>query len=213
MQLANHLRERPLELSDRALLASSLAGDDSAFEGIVQRYQAPLYNFIGRSLGDYEQAFDVLQFVFMQLYTSLPKLYMNLSSTRTKTPLKSWLFQVAWNRCMDELRKQRPLFFSELETEETEEGLSLLNVIPDNCPLPEEIAEQHDLRCILCEAIETLPPKFRSVVSLRYTRDLSFVEIANILHMPENTAKTYFQRARPLLRQALVSHLQPALAG
>ena len=114
---------------------------------------------------------------------------------------------------MDELRKQRPLFFSELETEEAEEGLSLLSVIPDNCPLPEEIAEQHDLRCILCEAIETLPPKFRSVVSLRYARDLSFVEIGNILHMPENTAKTYFQRARPLLRQALVSHLQPVLAG
>lgn len=212
MQLANHLCMRSLEISDQALLASSLAGDDAAFEGIVQRYQAPLYNFIGRSLGDYEQAFDVLQFVFMQLYTSLPKLYMNLSSTRTKTPLKSWLFQVAWNRCMDELRKQRPLFFSELEIEESEEGLSFLSIIPDDRPSPEEIAEQHDLRSILCQAIETLPPKFRSVVSLRYTRDLSFMEIGNILHMPENTAKTYFQRARPLLRQALTSQLQPPVA-
>jgi RNA polymerase sigma-70 factor (ECF subfamily) len=200
------------ESSDQALLASSLAGDDSAFECLVQRYQAPLYNFIKRSLGDYEQAFDVLQFVFMQLYTSLPKLYTNLSSTRTKTPLKSWLFQVAWNRCMDELRRHRPLFFSELEVEEAEEGfsgLSFLSTIPDTCPLPEEIAEQHDLHGMLCQAIETLPPKFRSVVSLRYTHDLSFVEIANILHMPENTAKTYFQRARPLLRQALVAQLQP----
>jgi RNA polymerase sigma-70 factor (ECF subfamily) len=212
MQLANHRCERSLELSDSALLASSLAGDDLAFECIVQRYQAPLYNFIRRSLGDYEQAFDVVQFVFMQLYISLPKLYMNLSSARTKTPLKSWLFQVAWNRCMDELRKNRPLVFSELEVEESEEGLPFLSVIPDNCPLPEEIAEQHDLRCILCRAIETLPPKFRLVVSLRYTRDLSFMEIGNLLHMPENTAKTYFQRARPLLRQALVSQMQPVLA-
>lgn len=210
MQLANYLHGQPHELSDQALLAHSAAGDDSAFECIVHRYQAPLYNFIRRSLGDYEQAFDVLQFVFMQLYTSLPKLSMNLSSTRTKTPLKSWLFQVAWNRCMDELRKHRPVFFSELEIEEAEEGLSFLSAIPDNCPLPEEIAEQHDLRYMLCQAIETLPPKFRLVVSLRYTRDLSFMEIGNILHMPENTAKTYFQRARPLLRQALVARLQPA---
>jgi RNA polymerase sigma-70 factor (ECF subfamily) len=213
MQLANYLCGRSRELSDQALLASSLAGDDLAFECIVQRYQTPLYNFIGRSLGDYEQAFDVLQFVFMQLYTSLSKLYLNLSSTRTKTPLKSWLFQVAWNRCIDELRKRRPLSFSELEIEESEEGLSFLSAIPDTCPLPEEVAEQHDLRTALCQAIETLPPKFRSVVSLRYTRDLSFVEIGNILHMPENTAKTYFQRARPLLRQALVTQLQEHLQG
>lgn len=212
MQLVNALPAQSRELSDQALLARSLAGDDSAFECIVQRYQAALYNFIRRSLGDYEQAFDVLQFVFMQLYTSLPKLYANLSSTRTKTPLKSWLFQVAWNRCIDELRKHRPLFFSELEIEESEEGLSFLSAIPDTCPLPEEVAEQHDLRYMLCQAIETLPPKFRSVVSLRYTRDLSFVEIGTILHMPENTAKTYFQRARPLLRQALVAQLQPAIA-
>src|SRR5215470_4016535 len=136
MQLVNYLPAQSRELSDQALLASSIAGDDSAFECIVQRYQAPLYNFIRRSLGDYEQAFDVLQFVFMQLYTSLPKLSMNLSSVRTKTPLKSWLFQVAWNRCMDELRKHRPLFFSELEIEETDEGLSFLSTIPDTCPLP-----------------------------------------------------------------------------
>src|SRR5215469_6928520 len=183
MQLANYLPGQSLDLSDRALLANSLAGDDSAFECIVQRYQAPLYNFIKRSLDDYEQAFDVLQFVFMQLYTSLPKLYTNLSSTRTTTPLKSWLFQVAWNRCIDELRKHRPLFFSELEVEEAEDGLSFLSTIPDTCPLPEEIAEQHDLRYMLCQAIETLPPKFRLIVSLRYTRDLSFMEIGNILHM------------------------------
>ena len=210
MQRVNYLPGQSRELSDQALLTRSVAGDDSAFECIVQRYQAPLYNFIGRSLGDYEQALDVLQFVFMQLYTSLPKLYTNLSSTHTKTPLKSWLFRVAWNRCMDELRKRRPVFFSELEIEESEEGLSFLSTIPDTRPLPEEVAELHDLRCMLRQAIETLPPRFRSVVSLRYTRDLSFVEIGTILHMPENTAKTYFQRARPLLRQALVAQLQLA---
>ena len=109
------LNAQTLEISDSALIAQTLAGDDHTFECLVDRYRAPLYNFIGRCLKDYEQAGDVLQFVFMQLYVSLPKLHMNLSSARTKTPLKSWLFQVAWNRCMDELRKQRPLLFSELE--------------------------------------------------------------------------------------------------
>ena len=109
------IKTQMVDTSDSALIARTLAGDDQTFECLVDRYRAPLYNFIGRCLKDYEQAGDVLQFVFMQLYISLPKLHMNLSSARTKTPLKSWLFQVAWNRCMDELRKQRPLLFSELE--------------------------------------------------------------------------------------------------
>src|SRR5687768_12515592 len=100
--------------TDTALIAKTLDGDDQAFACLVQRYQAPLYNFVGRCLKDYELAFDVVQFVFLQLYISLPKLHTRLYSPRAKNPLKSWLFQVAWNRCMDELRKQRPLLFSEL---------------------------------------------------------------------------------------------------
>ena len=205
MQLRERTKRHVPEIPDSVLARQILAGDQQAFETLVQRYSTPLFNFICRFLGDYDLACDVLQQVFLRFYTSLPKL-------GTGEPFKSWLFQVAWNRCIDELRKQRPLLFSELEVEELEEGFSFLSTIPDTCPLPEEVAEQHDLRFMLCQAIETLPPKFRSIVSLRYTRDLSFMEIGNILHMPENTAKTYFQRARPLLRQALMAQLRPAVA-
>lgn len=191
-------------LSDRTLIEQAFLGDTSAFELVVYRYQAALYNFIGRRLGDYEQAYDVLQFVFMQLYVSIPKLHNNLYSLRSKLPLKSWLFQVAWNRCMDELRKKRPVLFSELEPTE-EENLSILEAIADPYPLPEEVAEQADLRGSLFFAIQSLPPKFRSVVLLRYREELSFSEIGIRLNMPENTVKTYFQRARPLLRASLNS--------
>ena len=205
------MNAQTLEISDSALIARTLAGDDHTFECLVNRYRAPLYNFIGRCLKDYEQAGDVLQFVFMQLYVSLPKLHMNLSSTRTKTPLKSWLFQVAWNRCMDELRKQRPLLFSELEGSNQEEERSLLHAIPDGYPLPEDIAERHDLQSLLQQAIAALPPTFRSIVFLRYSRECSSAEIGRILNMPENTVKTSFQRARPLLRTELAAHSQRAV--
>jgi RNA polymerase sigma factor (sigma-70 family) len=195
------------ETSDHALIEQAFLGDSTAFELVVGRYHAALYNFIGRCLGDYEQAKDVLQFVFIQLYVSIPKLHNNLYSLRSKLPLKSWLFQVAWNRCMDELRKKRPVLFSELELVE-EEDLSVLDAIPDPYPLPEEVAEQDDLRGSLFFAIQSLPPKFRSVVLLRYREELSFSEIGLRLNMPENTAKTYFQRARPLLRASLNSQVE-----
>ncbi len=202
---------KTLERSDSALIAQTLVGNDDAFECLIDRYRAPLYTFISRCLKDYEQASDVLQYVFLQLYVSLPKLHLNLSSTRTTTPLKSWLFQVAWNRCMDELRKERPLLFSELEGSNQEEPLSLLHAIPDSYPLPEDIAERHDLQALLQQAIGALPPTFRSVVFLRYSRECSYAEIGRILNMPENTVKTYFQRARPLLRTVLAARGQRAV--
>ncbi len=199
-------------LSDKMLIDQAYEGDHAAFERLVMKYQAALYNFICRCLGDYEQAYDVLQFVFLKLYTSIPKLHTHLASQYTTHPLKSWLFQVAWNRCMDELRKKRPVLFSELETTEGDDELSTLDTIPDPYPLPEELAEQSDLRGKLYRAILQLPPKFRSVVLLRYAEELSFGEIGHRLNMPENTAKTYFQRARPLLRASLSSQSPVALA-
>jgi RNA polymerase sigma-70 factor, ECF subfamily len=71
--------------------------------------------------------------------------------------------------------------------------------IPDTGPSPEELAERHDLQLFLWQAIQTLPPKFRTVICLRYLAQCSFSEIARILNMPAATAKTYFQRAKPLL--------------
>lgn len=189
------------EISDGSLAKQTLTGDQQAFEVLVQRYSAPLFNFICHFLGDYDQASDILQQVFLQLYISLPTL-------RTGEPLKAWLFQVARNRCLDELRRKRAIHFSELETTSDEDEVSPLAAIPDSRPLPEELAECHDLQQHLRQAIQALPPKFRSVVALRYASQLSFAEIGQILSMPEATAKTYFQRAKPLLRAALSSYLQ-----
>jgi RNA polymerase sigma factor (sigma-70 family) len=185
-----------------ALLAKQvLSGDTSAFEFLVERYNAPLFNFICRFLGDYDLACDVLQTVFLRLYTYLPNL-------DTGEPFRSWLFHVARNCCVDELRrKQRsPLHFSQLEEREGE--LDGLSDIPHPGPLPEEVVERRDLQSQLQEAILALPPKFRSVVILRYSSQMSFPEIGKILNMPEATAKTYFHRAKALLRKTLVARLQ-----
>ena len=131
---------------------------------------------------------------------------------RTDKSLKAWLFQVARNRCLDELRRKRALHFSELEKGGEEEEPSLLDGLPDVSPLPEEVVERRDVQEILLRAIRGLPPKFRAVVLLRYASQLSYSEIGQKLQMPEATAKTYFQRVKPMLRQALASQLRGAPA-
>lgn len=205
MQLRERAKDQRIEATDGVLAQQTLAGDQIAFEKLVQRYSNPLFNFICRFLNDYDAASDILQQVFTQLYISLPNL-------RTGEPLKAWLFQVARNRCLDELRRKRVIHFSELQSPNEDEDLSPLAIIPDNGPLPEDVAEHHDLQHILQEAIAGLPPKFRAVVLLRYAAQLSFSEIGRTLHMPEATAKTYFQRAKPLLRATLKQQLHPSAA-
>lgn len=197
---------QPQELSDSMLVSQILAGNQYAFETLVYRYHTPLLGFIYHYLGNDEQALDTLQQVFLQLHLSLPSLSAGGS-------LKPWLFRVAQNRCLDELRKRRrqPVVqFSELEWIVDGEDHSPLTLIPDGEPLPEELAERHDLQKTLLSAMQRLPPKPRAVVLLRYSTQMSFAEIGRTLNMREATAKTYFQRARPVLRSLLSRQYQIA---
>lgn len=208
MQTQVHMKIAQPAITDAVLAQQSLAGEQAAFETLVHRYSTPLFNFIYRYLGDYDQACDVLQQVFMRFYTSLPHL-------NTGEPFKAWLFQVARNCCVDELRRRRrsAIHFSQLESVNAESETSMLADIPDPGPLPEEFAERHDVQEILLKAIQALPPKFRSVVQLRYAGQLSFAEIGQVLSMPEATAKTYFHRAKLVLRATLRTQLRSASAA
>ena len=110
IQQGKYRTSQGTEPSDGILLGQSLAGDEYAFESLVSRYRGPLLNYIRRIIKDDEQAYDVLQFVLLKFYISRPKLLTDL-------PLKAWLFQVARNCCLDELRKQRrrpAIHFSQL---------------------------------------------------------------------------------------------------
>jgi len=194
------------ELSDRVLMEQTCAGNQTAFEILVKRYQETLYRFAMQRV-DSELAYDVMQFVWLQFYLSMPSLLQRPAILQDHSSLKAWLFCITKNRCIDEMRRRRkrPYLFSELYTSNEEE--ELLHDLLDGEPQPEEQVELYDVRIRLRDAIATLPPKYRAIVWLRYTQELSFSEIGHKLHMPPNTAKTYFHRARPLLCTALSSVL------
>jgi RNA polymerase sigma factor (sigma-70 family) len=193
------------EVSDSILVAQTMAGDQCAFEMLVSRYAASLFAFVGRYIDDYDQAGDILQHVFLQLYLSTPTLRVGKS-------VKPWLFRVARNGCLDELRRKRPLLFSELKApgHGDEDEPSPVEMLPDTSPLPQDVVEQHDTQQALRRAIQTLSPKMRQVVLLRYEGQLSFAEIGQTLTIPEATAKSYFLRSKHLLRATLAAQRQVA---
>lgn len=190
--------KRPSDLADDDLVQQAQIGDPGAFEILVERYSALLFLLISRLVRDEHLAHDVLQHVFLQLYRSLPTL-------RTGGTLKAWLCQVAHHRCIDELRRKRPVSFSEIGVVPDGDECSPLITLPDPDLQPEEQVELHELRERLLEAIETLPLRYRAVVLLRYDTQLSYREIGRALSIPEATAKTYFYRARKQLRTLLGS--------
>jgi RNA polymerase sigma factor (sigma-70 family) len=182
---------------DQILLRRIQQGDRDAIEYLIERYQRPLFNFAYRFLNDSDAAADICQFVFIQLFVHSPNMHTNEG-------LKAWLFQVTRNRCLDELRRNHETAFSRYEQEDRNtKGISVLEQIADESPLPIELVEREDIQQILVDAITSLPERYREVVALRYSADLSFAEIGEILGVPESTAKTQFHRAKPLLRAFL----------
>jgi RNA polymerase sigma-70 factor, ECF subfamily len=198
MFLQTHLvsNKQPSDLADDDLVQRAHIGDQGAFEILVDRYNVSLFRLISNLVRDEHLAHDVLQHVFLQLYHSLPKL-------QAGGTLKAWLYQVARHRCIDELRRKRPIFFSEIASVPDGNEFSPLTTLLDPDRQPEEQVELHELRQQLLEAIEALPPHYRRVVLLRYDSQLSYREIGQALNIPAATAKTYFNRARKQLRTLL----------
>jgi RNA polymerase sigma-70 factor (ECF subfamily) len=166
--------------------------EPGAFEALVQRHQAPVYNFCLRMLGQAEDAADVAQETFVQLYSHLGRL-------DEREPIAPWLFRVARNRCIDVIRRRRTVPLRLID----ESGEPLHLEPADDEPLPDELAERADLQRLLASAIASLPPAYGEVVALRYASDRSFAEIAQILDCDEGAARVRFHRAKGLLRRQL----------
>ena len=188
------------DLTDEILVQQAHVGDQVAFEILVDRYSSLLYLLISQLVRDEHLAYDILQHVILQLYRSLPTLEQGGKKGGT---LKAWLSQVARNRSIDELRRKRPILFSEIALFPDEDEFSPLTTIIDPDLQTHEQVELLELRQQILEAIETLPSRYRAIVRLRYTDQLSFREIGQALNIPETTAKTYFSRARKHLRTIL----------
>src|SRR2546423_2055249 len=112
--------------------------EPGAFDALVRRHQGPLFNFCLRMLGQPDDAADVAQETFVQLYSHLGHL-------NEYEPLSPWLFRVARNRCIDVIRRRRTVSLNANEQEDYE--------LVDEEPLPEELVEHKDLQRLLHAAI------------------------------------------------------------
>ena len=170
---------------DFGVLRKAQRGDERAFCIIVRTYQVPVFNYVLRLVGDRSLAEDLTQEVFLRVYQGLPRF-----SLRSK--FTTWLFQVAKNRVLDELRaiERRPRATVELDDAPQFEVLDA----------PFEQVETIDA---LWRAVEDLNVDLKMALLLRDVVGLSYTEIADSLEITLATVKWRIYKAREDVQLAL----------
>jgi len=179
---------------DAELVRRILGGEGDLFTDLVDRYKTRLYRFIERYTNDAEDARDVTQDVFIKVYGAL-------DSYDSKYKFSTWLFRIAGNAAIDQLRRRRVKTVP-LEFPNDEDGS---RTIDPRDLRPDPLAElgRARLRKALDEAIERLPDDYRELISLRHYGELPYEEIAELKGLPLGTVKNKLFRARQALRDLL----------
>ncbi len=183
------------QTTDKDLIAAVLEGDQEKFSELVNRYQGRLVNYLYRLLRDYGEANDLAQEVFLKVYRALDRY-------NPKYKFSTWLFRVAQNAAIDEIRKRRlQLVSMDRPLANSDEQRTWEFPSGDRGPYG-------DLRNVergvaIQEAIERLPWEYRELIVLRHYGELSYEEIATLKEMPLGTVKNKLFRGRQMLKERL----------
>lgn len=184
-------------LPDEVLMLAFKAGDARAFEQLVQRHRAAVFNFLLRLLGDRARAEDLLQETWLKVVRSAP-------SYEKKAKFTTWVYTIARNLCVDQSRRDRHRAAASLDaTPDNDEGRSLGERLPDARPTPERAAHGLQLREAIEVALKKIPEEQREVFLLREYAGVPFKEIAEVTGVPENTVKSRMRYALEGLRRVL----------
>ncbi|TFJ92390.1 RNA polymerase sigma factor SigW [Lentibacillus salicampi] len=184
-----------MDLITREKIKQVKRGDQSAFEDIVSFYQNKIYQHCYRMLGNRHEAEDIGQETFIRAY-------VNIHSFDDKRKFSTWLYRIATNLTIDRIRKRKPDYYLDAEIRGTD-GLDMYSQLATDHRLPEEEVQGMELQDYINQQISGLPPKYRSVIILRYLEEFSLQEISDILDIPLGTVKTRIHRGREALRKKL----------
>ena len=196
---------------DAALLRQAQSGDRSAYGQIVLAYQDRLYNAVLRLVGDADEASEVTQEAFTR---GLGK----IESFRGEASAYTWLFRIAMNLAISQLRKaQRHRTFSldrpspngNGRHEGEDQASSLVDrVAQDRAPAPLETAERREQGEQVFAALGRLDPEYRAVLVMRDIEGFDYQQMADVLGLPLGTLKSRLFRARLALRDELKAYLE-----
>jgi len=184
--------------TEQALVAKCLRNDYEAFGRIVDAYQTRVLGFVRRMLRSEEEALDVTQEVFI-------KAFQGMSRFDGRASLRTWLFRIAYNLCVDRSRKgdRTPVHTSLEPALSDDEPIEFA----DNRWSPEELVMNEELADVLEQALEGMSEKLRTVLLLHDKEDMAYEEIALTVDVPVGTVKSRLFLARAHLQKVIGQYL------
>jgi len=187
---------------DAALMLRVKRGDRAAFAELVEKYQQPLFNFIFRTLRDETETEDVAQNVFLQVYKSRDR-YQRTAKFST------WLFTIARNLCLNEIRRRsRHPATSLEETHAEHEDQPRQQYEDKKIFLPTDQLLHAELADKIEEALGELPENQRTAILLCRQDELSYEQIAEIIGCTLSATKSLIHRGRETLKEKLKPYLR-----
>jgi len=183
--------------SDAELMSRTAAGDDSAFEELVERYQGIVYGTCYRMLGSYHaEAQDVAQMVFVRAYKAA-------GSYKPTAQYKTWLMTITRNCVFTHLKKMQRMHEKRVHPVVDEESNQEVDYLDDSVSSATENLQEKELLEVLQRAIEALPEQQRMALILRQYEQMDYEQIAQTLKTTVSSVKSLIFRARDTLRTAV----------
>ena len=178
-------RKRHSGATDTELVSLVAKGSESAFKELLDRHQGAVYQLAYRFLGDPSEAEDIAQETFLRLYRAADRY-------KPRASLRTYVFRIAKNLCIDFLRKKRP-----------EPMAHLPETMNQDSPL--DHLERSQTMQITLDAIDALPENQRMAILLRHNSGCRYKEIADIMELTVSAVESLLVRARKTLRQRLAA--------
>ncbi|HEX5473660.1 MAG TPA: sigma-70 family RNA polymerase sigma factor [Vicinamibacterales bacterium] len=174
-----------------SLIEQCLTGDQAAWEAIVRQHWRKVFNVAYKFVGRHDEAEDLTQDIFLKIFKAL-------RTFDRRANFQTWIISISRNLCIDHYRSVRK------ERQTIARDIDPVDLQPASVDrTPYATVEHLDLRAMLRQALETLPPTLRTAVVLRDLQELSYQEIATRLALPEGTVKSRINRGRIELARQL----------
>ncbi len=186
------------------MIARVKKGDYDAFERLVRKYEARIFHHCLKFLNNQDEAEDILQETFLQVYKSL-------DSFRGEAAFSTWLIKIATNNCLMKIRKKKKVDIVSIDKPIEIDGSQLPREIVDWSKNPFSQVSNDEIRAVLDQAISGLPEDKRVILVLKDVEGFSNIEIAEMLGISVAAVKSRLHRARLYVRDIISKYFDDTL--
>jgi RNA polymerase sigma-70 factor (ECF subfamily) len=178
------------------LVEKIIQGDISAFRELVEKFKKKIFYISFDILGDYQEAEDISQEVFIKIFRSINKF-------KKDAKMSTWIYQITVNTCIDAIRRKKAKPTIQIDEGKLADYWAVDSLLSAKISSPESSADASLLQIKIQEALNKISDRERAVFVMRHYNELSINEIADVMKISSGTVKSFLFRGLQKLRKEL----------